>query len=1125
MSKSTFVFLFTFLISFSAVSQNNLWSAANESVIGRDVFAAAGTERPKAYKLFRLQESSFQNLLRQAPSERTVSAARSSFVIEFPDAEGRLRRFRIVDAPVMAPELAAKYPGINSYTGKGIDDPEATIRFDMSMHGLHATIMYGTSSTVYIDRLYQDYYRIVKRSDVTDRPNTFECLTDDVPSPTSGRGEAIENVNDGKLRTYRLSMISGAEFSNHFIPAALPTLADSIAAVLAAQNSHVTRANAVYERDMGIRMVLVPNNDQVIYFDPATDPITNPDSPSGTAMQNIHDTRIGSGNYDIGHTESKGSNNGNAGCIGCVCTNGSKGRGWTVYSNPSLLEFFVIDYLTHEMGHQFGANHTFSHAIEGTGVNVEPGSGVTIMGYAGIVPGQNVELHSIDIFSVKSIEQISNYILTGGGSGCDVETNTGNNPPTADAGTDYVIPSSTPFKLTGTGSDPDAGDVVRFNWEQIDSRLSTATPSIPSPTSTSGPMFRTYVDYSVPERTFPALTHILSGANGFTWEVLPSVSRNLNFRFITKDNHPGGGSTRSDNMVVTVDGNSGPFAVTAPNSALTWIAGFNQTVTWSVNNSNNAPVSCANVRILLSTDGGLTFPTVLAASTLNDGSETVAIPCIATATARIKVEAIGNIFFDISNSDFSIQPGFDFDSPAPVVSGCPVPNSLSTTLGTIAPCPFSNTINLSATGNPAGTTVSFTPAGVAPGANATVTLNNTSGLTPGSYTITIIGTASGAPVRTRDITFIISLSAPPTITSQPSAQTVCVGSGAAFSVSATDASGYQWQVSTAGGPFIDIPGATSSTYNIGGATAGMNGNQYRVVVISACATSVNSDPVLLTVISPVSITAQPVNKEICSGSTTTFSVTASSTQTINYQWQVSTTSPATWNNVTNSSVYSGATTNTLTITNAGTGMSNYQYRVLVSNTTCPSPGASSTATLTVRQLPTVTLTAFPLTSLLPGQLTTLTANPSASTGGTLTTTWYLNGNVISNAGNTRVVNVEQTGTYKVAIAETFASGLICANQSADVVIAAEPSSKLFIFPSPNNGRFTISYYNNAGTSSQRRIIIVGAGGDVVYDQLFPITGPYTLLNIDMRSFSRGIYFVKVGDINGTKLVEGKVHVR
>jgi hypothetical protein len=169
--------------------------------------------------------------------------------------------------------------------------------------------------------------------------------------------------------------------------------------------------------------------------------------------------------------------------------------------------------------------------------------------------------------------------------------------------------------------------------------------------------------------------------------------------------------------------------------------------------------------------------------------------------------------------------------------------------------------------------------------------------------------------------------------------------------------------------------------------------------------------------------------------------------------------------------------------------------------------------------------AAPLTNLLPGQITTLTATPSASTGGTLTTNWIKNGTGFTNAGNTYVANVEAIGTYSIAIQETFSSGLVCSNQSADVIIGATISSQLFIFPSPNDGNFTVSYYNADGTSTQRKITIFDSKGAMVYNRQFNITGPYTLIPINLQSSSRGIYYVVVGDATGRKLADGKVHVR
>lgn len=920
------------MVLFSAVTfgqQTDFWTLSNEGEADRDLFLAAKSQRPSAFKIFKLNEAAFKSRMANAPSEKTVSAFNSGFIVSFPVADGSLQQFRVVDAPCMEPGLAAKYPGIHSYAGQGVQNPSANIRFDVSMHGVHATIRSGDQSPIYIDQLYENYYRVVKRSDVTGIQNSFRCLTDDMPGPASGGGGFTENADDGKLRTYRLAMISGAEFSLHFIPpGGLPTLADSIAAVIAAQNSHVTRTNQVYERDFGVRLLLVANNNLLVYFDPATDPVSPAASPNNGPLQAAIDAAIGSGNYDIGHTESKGADNGNAGCIGCVCTVNQKGRGWTVYANPSLLEFFVIDYLTHEMGHQFGANHTFSFQLESGGINnIEPGSGITIMGYAGITGGTDIAPHSIDIFSVRSIEQITNYIKTGGGSGCDVEIVTGNTAPTANGGSDWTIPFSTPFKLTGTASDPDPGDVLKYNWEQTDSR-DGSFPSIPVATATNGPMFRTYLDYTIPERTFPSLQYILTGANGFQWEVLPSVGRPLNFRFIAKDNHVGGGNTKSDDVLVTVSATTGPFLITSQNAAVSYPGGSAQTVTWSVNGTTGAPINCANVRILFSSDGGLTFPTVLAASTANDGTESITIPVVTTTTGRIKVEAIGNIFFDINNASITVTVplnGFTFNSPAAVTAACPAPNIMTSgNLTATYAGTFTGDINLSGVVIPAGPTVSFSTNPLTTGTpSTTVSLTGMALLSPGNYTVTVTGVGVAGPTVTRDIVFTINPGSGPAITGQPVSTAVCAGTNASFAVTATGT--YQWQVSTAAVPaFTNIVGQTAATLNLVAVTAGMSGNQYRCVVTGQCG-STNSNAATLTVNVAPSVTGNPTSLSVCSGSAVSFTAAGTGTPAPTYQWQVSTTAVPAFTNIP------GATSATYNIASVLIGQNNDQYRCVISN--------------------------------------------------------------------------------------------------------------------------------------------------------------------------------------------------
>lgn len=925
--------------------QNNFWRTSDVSRVNPSLLPLVS--KAAQYEIYELNNSAFISSMIGAPSETTTEARNSSFIVAFPTGNGVVEHFRVVEAPVMHPQLAAKYPGISAYVGKGIEDPSATVRFDVSPEGTNAMISSGNRPTVYIDHISGNYYRLSSR-DHFNLTSQFQCLTDAIPHPATENTARPANANQPALRTYRLALLSGAEFSLHFVQPTDVTDAQKKARVLTAQNAHMTRANGVYERDFSIRLVLIPNNDTIIYLVASTDPIANASNPTGATCQSAMNTRVGAANYDIGHTQSKGSDNGNAGCIGCVCVNGQKGLGWTVYSNPSLLDFYVIDYLTHEMGHQMGANHTFSFQTEGTGVNVEPGSGVTIMGYAGITGSTDVAPHSIDHFHSKSIEQVTNYMYSSTGNSCAVNVPNGNAIPTANAGADYIIPKSTPFALTGAGTDADASDVLTYCWEQIDNR--TTGSAFPTATATTGPMFRPYSPTTNPTQVFPQLQYILTGANGFQWEVLPSVARTLNFRLTVRDNHGNGGGNASDNMAITVNGTAGPFGVSSPNTAgISWQAGSTQNVTWTVNGSDLAPVNCANVKISLSTDGGLTFPVVLVASTPNDGSEAITVPNNVTTTARIKVESVGNIFFDICNVNFAITApptGFQFTPSAGANVSCGSSASANATLETTATGGFSTPINLTASGNPTGTTVTFSPNPLTPGANTTVTLNSTNTLAPGTYNITVTGTA-GTSTQTTTISYVVAPGTGPSITAQPSDVTLCEGGNASFSATASGTGlSYQWQVSTNGGvTFTDITGANSPTYSLSGVTNALNNNRYKVVISTLCGSSTSNTATLVVNAAP-GITAQPSSATVCTGSTNTFSVTGSGGG-LNYQWQLSTNGGSTFSNI------AGANASTYTLSGITTAFNNNQYQVIVTGA-CPGTVTSTAAILTVGNAPSIT---------------------------------------------------------------------------------------------------------------------------------------------------------------------------
>ena len=637
-----------------------------------------------------------------------------------------------------------------------------------------------------------------------------------------------------------------------------------------------------------------------------------------------------------------------------------------------------------------------------------------------------------------------------------------NATPVVAAVSNYTIPISTPFALTGSATDADAGDVLTYCWEQNDNSTVSGASSVASATKASGPNWISFSPTASPTRYFPKLSTILAGLNitpvitggdaGTNIEALSSVSRTLNFRLTVRDNAPYSstapvrvGQTQFTDMVVTVTNTSGPFAITAPNTAVSYVGGSTQTITWSVASTTAAPVSCANVKISLSTDGGQTFPTVLAASTANDGTEALVIPNTATTTARIKVEAVGNIFFDISNSNFTITApvtGFSFNSVAPATVACGGATSVTSTLATTATGGFSTPINLSATGNPAGTTVSFSTNPLNPGSSSDITITGVNTLAPGTYPVTVNGLA-GAISQSTTVSFTVQPGTPPAITTQPAAVSNCAGDNAVFTVaSSTPGVTYQWQVNTGSG-FANVTtgtGGNTATYTV--ATAqGDNGNQYQCIISYLCGTSTSS-AASLTVNTAANITTQPAAHTACEGENHTFSVVATGTN-ISYQWQVSTGGPFT--NIT------GATNSSYTITGITNAMNGNQYQVVISSSTsaCPAPGVSNTVTLTVNPLPVVTASAD-LASVCTGSSVVLSATgaasyawtPGAATGSPIT----VNPAVLpSNPSVPNTITYTVTGT-SLGCSST-ATVDVTANPLPTVTLTADPAITTLTLPS------------------------------------------------------------------------------
>ncbi|SFZ90222.1 Por secretion system C-terminal sorting domain-containing protein [Chryseobacterium limigenitum] len=661
----------------SFAQTDRLWSEGSRKATSEVFENKNFVTNPKVYSL---DINGLKNVLAKAP-KRLAVGEKSMIIISFPNSEGKMENFKVKENSNFDPQLAAKYPDIKSYVGEGLDDPNSTVYFSISQLGLSSMEIYGDKSAVFIEPYTKDLstYVVYKKSDKKDDLNKFECTVIDVAQKgviSANNLVARPNADDAKLRTFRLALSSTGEYTAYF--------GGTKANALAAMNNTMTRVNGVFEKDFSARMVLIANNDAVIYTNASTDPYSAASGMSSwnSQLQSTLTSVIGEANYDIGHLFGASGGGGNAGCIGCVCTNGSKGSGYTSPADaiPSG-DNFDIDYVAHEMGHQFGGNHTFSHANEGTGVNMEPGSGSTIMGYAGIT-AQDIQPHSDAFFHAVSIQQITNNIKA---KTCPVSTSTGNSIPTANAGLDYTIPKGTPFMLTGTGTDAN-GDSLTYVWEQMDNASSSQTgaSSAASATKATGPTFRSWTPQATPVRYFPRMASVLTGAtttagSEITVEALSNVARTLNFRFTVRDNRAGGSGNNSDDAIVTVNGTAGPFSVSSQNSATTYTGGTSQTVTWNVAGTTANGVNAANVDILWSTDSGNTWTTLLA-GTPNDGTQAVVIPNASTTTGRIMVKGSNHIFFDVNNANITVNAGSGTsDTVAPTAPTLAASGTTSTT--------------------------------------------------------------------------------------------------------------------------------------------------------------------------------------------------------------------------------------------------------------------------------------------------------------------------------------------------------------------------------------------------------------------------------------------------------------
>ena len=641
MKKRLLIVFGIILFSTFSVGQNRIWNEISEERL-INLEKMDRVSFPLEYKIFSLNLNSFKQQLINAPKD--TDGVNSNVIIDFPTPNGQLQSYRIYEAPIMEAGLANKFPGIKSYVAVGIDDVTSKLRFSVTLFGFHSMSLSGETGTYYIDTFTKDLnnYIVYNRKDIQNT-RSFGCLVQDDHEQVAEDFIANKSAlaSDGLFRQYRLAMACTIEYAAFHVNAAglgSGTLAQKKAAVLSAMNVTMTRVNGVYERDMSLRMNLIANNDLIIFIDADTFDNNNAGTLIGQS-QSVIDATIGFSNYDIGHTVSTGG--GGLASLNSPCT-GNKARGITGSPAP-VGDPYDIDYVAHEMGHQFGGTHTFNNSCGGNrtaSTAVEPGSGSTIMAYAGIC-APNVQNNSDAHFHAVSLAQMANFVA--GTGNCAASTTNGNSAPVVNAGADFTIPRGTAFILKGAATDAN-GDALTYCWEQTDTQISTQPPL---QTNATGPNFRSNPPISSPNRFMPAFSSVLAGNLTPTWEVVSNVARTMNFALTARDNRmPNGGQTGRDNVVITT-ASVGPFNITSPTNNVSWNTSSSQTITWNVAGTTANGINTSNVNILISTDNGVTF-TTLVANTPNDGSEAVTMPSTPALNCRIMVEAVGNIFYALS---------------------------------------------------------------------------------------------------------------------------------------------------------------------------------------------------------------------------------------------------------------------------------------------------------------------------------------------------------------------------------------------------------------------------------------------------------------------------------------------
>jgi hypothetical protein len=1049
------LFLFAILSSKFVFASNAIWLPLNSAQVEATLAADFNVTSSSSWSF---DLSQMTNLLHTAGDQPNAA-----ITIELPYPDGSFHSYKIWESSIMESGLASKFPQIKTYSGYDISNPAAVLKLDINPINFHAMVFDGVrtfminprnrnNASVYASFFKKDLIRTYQQQMHCEVGQTNMGLVTNGSPINVGSGlpalnTTAQRTNGTVHKKYRLALACTYEYACAVTGSTTPTQAP----VLAAMVTSVNRVNGVYENEFGVTLTLINNTNLLIYLTSA-DPYTN---NNGSTMlgqnQTTVTTTIGSANYDIGHVFSTGG--GGIASLGCVC--GSvKAQGVTGSPSP-VGDAYDIDYVAHEMGHQFGCNHTFnsnSGSCTGNRNNTtayEPLSGTTIMAYAGICSPDDIQLHSDPYFHAASLVEASKFITTGSGTCYTTATPTNPTPSTVPSIlATYNIPFKTPFELTAPiATDPDH-QAMTYCWEAWNlGNFGTAWTTA----YTTGPNFRSFNPDTSRTRVFPMPSRVVrnTASPNYLGEKLPEVARKITAKLTVRDINNGIGcfNFTDDSVNINAINTTNAFTVLTPaTTATTWLGGTNQTVTWNVVGTTAAPINCNFVNIYLSVDSGYTFPYVLASHVANSGTATFSVPNINTTNkARVKVKGDSNIFFNLNPSVFTIQKNTTLTAPNLIAEGdsLTICSGKTTTLHYAGPTGYTknwfngstadsvifvpattgfytvsanNGVNFyidtiyitvnpspSATVSPTGTTLFCAPSTLLLTATTNATgvtylwYNNNNPITTATtstYTATSAGNYTVKITSTDGCTTIspASVLLSGTLTASITATgSTSICAGGSVLLSANTGNNYTYQWYLNG---VAIAGATSSTY-----VATASGNYSVAIVVGTCNAASN-----IIAVSVNTASNAPIVNVTASGSTTictgaSLVLTTNTGINYSYQWQL------------NGVAISGATQNSYTVTAGGS------YTVLVTNGGCNTTSSAVIVTQLTDVAPIAKITPASSTDFCAGNNVALLAN----TGSNYFYEWYYNNNLIAGASSS-IYNASLPGAYKVKITSNVCTG-------------------------------------------------------------------------------------------------------